>query len=923
MANTEGFFDRFHPLYGSYRKDQPASVEVADQALAFTPVGTADAVSEIVEEGRQDDPNYLQMGLMGLAEVLGYAPAIGPAVKTMARKTPDFVSEFLNKRKSEIIPAEKIDGIILSGKADNKSANEINKQVLETAEREKIPHPKRAFDNPKVEYVDTKTIADNVAQFNFPRYDVGKFGGDLPSGNLSENPFLQEKFDASGQETLKENIFNEGIKEPIEVEVVLSDGGISISEGHHRLQAAIELGIPEVPVVVTTKAKPRAAGIEVMRPATLDTGGLQSGQTYSFSELGLEQRLRRPKETPEEIRSRGGTVFSDFDTGEVSDRKFPQYITPMREGYYRKTEGFAEGGEVMSGIGSLNETARAMTRGPRGIGSYIQYMADGGSVVDTASRVVDHASLGDIEYRADLEPHMDPLAEMGFDVNKIDYDMMYDRSNNRLEGSHFNPNNDRILISPGDYSSKGVAAHEMRHRGLERLFRIVEQGYPTAKKLGLSKEDYLKILRLYKLDQQQDRQRRVNDPDFEYSGYAHEKIAEGFEKDETINRGAQYFLSNPNAPLFTFDREERRPRTPAERLLLMQDALRENAMSGEQAFGPDLSIKKFTPSPTSMEAFRETEGRAEIERYLNEGPQNTPEGITTFAEQAMAAQRYADIINERNKTIQRNTSQVQNFKNGGEVDKNFLQTLVKGVVMAESSGDPKAENTRSGALGLMQIRPSTARKPGYGVEDIFTIAERLGYDTDDKSDRVVRQLLFVPEVNVELGSQYLQAMLEKFPRTEDALRAYNAGPGKFAEFKASGKPLSALSEENRGYPLKVVAAVQGVNPNEPREMAAFKQSPASFSAMETILEPASSDMVMYSGQGSARVNPIYAEMGPRPTARPTPTGAAEVRIDQVTGQPVVVPPAESLYEKYSPENMAQDALSGIGGLNGTAREMFR
>jgi len=39
----------------------------------------------------------------------------------------------------------------------------------------------------------------------------------------------------------------------------------------------------------------------------------------------------------------------------------------------------ADGGEVMSGIGTLNETARAMTRGPRGIGSYKQY-ADGGPV---------------------------------------------------------------------------------------------------------------------------------------------------------------------------------------------------------------------------------------------------------------------------------------------------------------------------------------------------------------------------------------------------------------------------------------------------------------------------------------------------------------------------------------------------------------
>jgi hypothetical protein len=47
---------------------------------------------------------------------------------------------------------------------------------------------------------------------------------------------------------------------------------------------------------------------------------------------------------------------------------------------------FADGGEVMDGIGSLNETARGMSRGPRGIGAYQQYagggpvyMANGGS----------------------------------------------------------------------------------------------------------------------------------------------------------------------------------------------------------------------------------------------------------------------------------------------------------------------------------------------------------------------------------------------------------------------------------------------------------------------------------------------------------------------------------------------------------------
>ena len=45
----------------------------------------------------------------------------------------------------------------------------------------------------------------------------------------------------------------------------------------------------------------------------------------------------------------------------------------------------ADGGEVMNGIGTLNETARNMTRGPRGIGAYQQF-ADGGEGVRPQSR---------------------------------------------------------------------------------------------------------------------------------------------------------------------------------------------------------------------------------------------------------------------------------------------------------------------------------------------------------------------------------------------------------------------------------------------------------------------------------------------------------------------------------------------------------
>jgi len=794
---------------------------------------------------------------------------------------------------------EQLRNIIIKGEADGESVEAINKKVVDAATRLKVPYPQRAFENPKVEYVNTQTIADNVAQFNFPRYDVGKFGGDFESGDMANMPGVLEKFQASGKETLKENIFNEGIKKPIEIEVVMSNGGINIGQGHHRLQAALELGIPEIPVIVTTKANPRAKGMEVMRSATLDTSGLKTGQTYSFSELGLKQRLKTPKETPEEIQARGGTVFSDFNTGDVSDRKFPQYETPMREGFFRVIDEKADGGEMRKGVGSLSETARRMNEGGE---AKINY------------------SLGDIEYRVDLEPHMDPLAEMGFDVNKIDYDMMYDRSNDRSQGSHFNPNNDRILISPEDYSSKGVAAHEMRHRGLERLFRIVEQGYPTAKKLGLSKEDYLKILRLYKLEQQQDRQRRVNDPDFDYSDYAHEKIAEGFEKDETIIRGAKYFLNNPNAPVFTFDRKERRPTTPAERLALMQDLVRENAMSGGQAFGPDLAIQKSITSPTSMEAFRETGGRAEIDRYLDEGPQNTPENIVEFAEQALAAQRYADIINERNKTIMRNSSE---YAMGGEVSgpppdrgptpqgigslsetarrmneggpssiDDEINAIVPSVIMAESSNDPKAVS-EDGAIGLMQVLPSTAMKPGYGLPTIFELAREQGFVVDEETPETATQLLFMPDLNVEFGSRYLKAMRNEYDTMEDALRAYNAGPGNFNDYLAKGRDLSALDDEAVQYPLRVAAAGQGINPNEPAQYEAFTDSPEAFS---TFMNMASEERPP---APRPRARPSVTYDGPRPMQRPT-------LPQEIIGQPLAdLAPPQNLQQKYSLEGIEQ------------------
>jgi hypothetical protein len=86
------------------------------------------------------------------------------------------------------------------------------------------------------------------------------------------------------------------------------------------------------------------------------------------------------------------------------------------------------------------------------------------------------------------------------------------------------------------------------------------------------------------------------------------------------------------------------------------------------------------------------------------------------------------------------------------------------VAKRESNFNPKARG-RSGEMGLMQIMPSTARQPGYGVAPV-----------DDTE-------LFNPSTNINFGAQYLAARA-KSEGVKDwndpiqrakALKAYNGG----------------------------------------------------------------------------------------------------------------------------------------------------
>ena len=111
--------------------------------------------------------------------------------------------------------------------------------------------------------------------------------------------------------------------------------------------------------------------------------------------------------------------------------------------------------------------------------------------------------------------------------------------------------------------------------------------------------------------------------------------------------------------------------------------------------------------------------------------------------------------------------------------------LIQKIIMAESSGDPKAVNKRTGAKGLMQIMDNTAKKPGFGVKPLKDP--------------------FNAQENVRFGTDYFNAMLDRYNNdTISALAAFNYGPGNVDKWRKKGSKFSKLPKETQNYINKIL-----------------------------------------------------------------------------------------------------------------------
>ena len=261
----------------------------------------------------------------------------------------------------------------------------------------------------------------------------------------------------------------------------------------------------------------------------------------------------------------------------------------------------------------------------------------------------------------------------------------------------------------------------------------------------------------------------------------------------------------------------------------------------------------------------------------------------------------------------------QQFADGGPVymqeggDPNF-KLLVQAVQKVESNFDSRAVS-EDGAIGLMQILPTTAAQPGYekyGAENVFDIAERLMGFRDERTVENARALLFDPEINVEFGTKYLQAMIrDSGGDILQALQKYNAGVGNYQAFEEDPEN-NPLDQEAVQYPIKVTAAYQNFDPSNPLELAQFSNRPEAASQMMAMYEQPEPELVR------PRLRPEFlGDKGVTTSLRPQlrPQGIMSIQdpavMDRVVEQvQEELPPTQEerdLYEKYSPENMFPDA----------------
>lgn len=120
---------------------------------------------------------------------------------------------------------------------------------------------------------------------------------------------------------------------------------------------------------------------------------------------------------------------------------------------------------------------------------------------------------------------------------------------------------------------------------------------------------------------------------------------------------------------------------------------------------------------------------------------------------------------------------------------------IEAIVTAESAGDPHALSPK-GAMGLMQLMPATWA----------AIRDRLDLGDDP----------FDPRANILAGTAYLGDLHDRYG-SPGFLAAYNAGPARYEDHLATGRPLPT---ETRAYLAVLAPMIEGQHAGDAAALSA-------------------------------------------------------------------------------------------------------
>ncbi len=168
---------------------------------------------------------------------------------------------------------------------------------------------------------------------------------------------------------------------------------------------------------------------------------------------------------------------------------------------------------------------------------------------------------------------------------------------------------------------------------------------------------------------------------------------------------------------------------------------------------------------------------------------------------------------------------------------------VAGLIRQETVFNPRAVSSAR-AYGLMQLLVPTA----------ITTARRVGVDRP-----ITMESLFEPRLNIQLGTAFFKDQLDKYGRIEYVAAAYNAGPNRVVQWRAS-LPLQ-IDEWQEAVPFRETRLyIQGVV----RNTLQYRR--------------------LYDEQGNFRPEVGAHAIYPSPTATPAQPADSTIRIRRVMSE---------------------------------------